>query len=84
MILPERGTVADYVRAFDGLRGIAKAISGVDRASEETIEARLAVCRSCPSGLFRDGVCDSRGGGCGCLLRYKVRLASESCPKSHW
>ena len=52
----------------------AKAIVGIDRASDDEIAVRLKVCGGCPNGV---------GGGCrlcGCSIALKVRLRTECCP----
>jgi hypothetical protein len=67
-----------------GSIGLAKVAIGMDQAEAEQVESRRAICQSCPSGLFLNGKCDARKGGCGCLLAAKWRLAGERCPKGHW
>lgn len=67
-----------------GIVGLGKVAIGIDSAEPETVERRMATCRECPSGLYRDGFCAFSQGGCGCLIRAKVRVRSESCPRGHW
>ncbi|MFG3254667.1 hypothetical protein [Streptomyces sp. NPDC048172] len=70
------------------------AASGFGRVPQETYQGRLAACRGCDQlkappdrALYRlmgggDGrtVC----GMCGCDVRRKAALASESCPAGRW
>ena len=71
-------------RAAAGAVGIAKAAIGIDPTDAETLERRRATCEACPSGLYVAGKCDRAGGGCGCWLAMKWRIAAERCPKGHW
>jgi len=41
-------------------------------------ERRLAICQACAN--FRDGTCTL----CGCVARFKKKLASEHCPIGKW
>lgn len=72
------------VRLGSGIVGIAKATLGIDPAPAETVEARRTTCESCPDGLYADGRCDLRKGGCGCRLALKWKVAGERCPRGHW
>jgi hypothetical protein len=67
-----------------GAAGIGKAVLGIDATDEDTAKHRLSVCKQCPSGLYGNGMCKRSGGGCGCLLAAKVRVAGERCPQGHW
>lgn len=58
-----------------GVKGLAKAAAGVDRAPDDVIAQRQATCSACEQGAGR-ALC----GVCGCLLAAKLRVASESCP----
>lgn len=71
-------------RIKTGSIGLAKVAMGIDQADAERVESRRSICQACPSGLFLDGKCDARKGGCGCLLAAKWRLAGERCPRGHW
>jgi hypothetical protein len=79
---------AGFVSFFNGFAagaiGVVRSVANADPATPEVVASRLATCEDCPSGLYRNGICDRAGGGCGCYLRLKVRLASERCPKGHW
>lgn len=61
-----------------GVVGIAKAATRRDRAEEGTIKHRLDVCKSCDE--YKNGRC----GKCGCFLRFKTAIESESCPLGKW
>lgn len=78
----------DFISFFSaapaGMVGIAKATLGIDPAPAETVEARRKTCESCPDGLYADGRCDLRKGGCGCRLALKWKVAGERCPRGHW
>ncbi len=63
-------------QALRGTIGVAKALSGIDRADDATIDRRSTACRSCDRN--RRGRCAI----CGCWVRLKVTIASESCPAS--
>jgi len=59
-----------------GTAGIAKAMSGIDRPQDAEIDRRSAACRSCNKN--ESGKCKL----CGCWVRWKVKIASESCPET--
>jgi hypothetical protein len=58
--------------------------SGLKTLSEEQIQARLDVCKSCDlwdkEALNGTGRCRK----CGCSTWAKIRMASESCPEKKW
>lgn len=62
-----------------GATGLTKAVLGLDKAPDEAIDLRWAVCNRC-SEMGRLGFCKQ----CGCYLRAKVRVASEACPLGKW
>lgn len=64
-----------------GIAGVAKALTGRDKASAETIAARLAVCATCE---HRAAGVVTRCTLCGCALRLKLKLQGEKCPASKW
>lgn len=81
----ESEILAEKMRRFGrGVIGLAKASVGIDRSAETQTQARMAICKTCPSGLYKNGRCDRSQGGCGCYLAAKWRIASEKCPKGHW
>lgn len=61
-----------------GAKSVAKSVAGVGLAEENIIATRKEICNKCE---FREG---GKCGKCGCFLRHKTRLASESCPISRW
>jgi hypothetical protein len=50
----------------------------------EAVAARLQVCQGCPSGLYEGTSWGGRCLACGCYLRMKAMLATETCPRGHW
>jgi len=76
---------------------VAKTTLGIERATDEQVEARLNVCRRCPGNhaVWRDEdvhtcgpmLASMRGAGvgtCGCVLRKKARDLAEDCPFGWW
>lgn len=69
-----------------GVVGLTKAVLGIDRADEQTIEARRSLCRSCDRAepCIRNAhqfcICKE----CGCLLKAKTSVKSEVCPIGRW
>jgi len=83
--------------ALHGAASIAKTTLGIDRASDEQVEARLNVCRQCPGGhaVWKEGdvhTCgpmlqsmrDAGHGTCGCILHKKARDLDQACPFGWW
>ncbi len=56
-------------------------------APPEVREARLAICRACPGGFWREegnaGFGECRHPQCGCT-KLKQGLLTEHCPAGHW
>ena len=89
---------ANLTRAAAHAAGsVAKTSLGIDRASDELIDARLDVCRQCPGdhATWKNGDVHTCGpmvesavragdGTCGCILRAKARDAAENCPFGYW
>jgi hypothetical protein len=76
-----KATAFEKVRNAAGATGRAiraKARGEKVRVTDDEQERRLAICRSCPH--FSGGTCDK----CGCVARWKTRLATESCPIRKW
>jgi len=79
-----------------GAVGLAKATLGIDRATDEAVKARLAICETCVESIPKASPVTSRkcgsllkalagkGGGCGCGLGSKTMIAGESCPLGKW
>ena len=78
-------------------KSVAKTTLGIERASNEQVEARLNVCRQCPGGhaIWRDNELHTCGpmlesmrgagkGTCGCILEKKARDLAEDCPFGWW
>ena len=73
----------DNVKKFaKGVPGAIKANFGADQSPLKVIQNRRDICNTCD--LYDFGICDQEKGGCGCVLAWKVRVASESCPKGKW
>src|SRR5215831_2559614 len=49
-------------------------------ASKETAEARMAICKDCPSFQSFLRTCAE----CGCFMPAKVRLPNVECPLKKW
>lgn len=60
-----------------GAAGLARVALGIDKASDDVIDARLATCRACEH--WQDSL-GGRCGICGCLTQAKTRLRAERCP----
>lgn len=87
--------------ALNGVHGGTKFLAALatgDAADDETILARRAICKECPSRV-RGRVppmtedsdwCgpplnpDGLPGVCGCLLAGKTAVGSEICPQGKW
>jgi len=52
------------------------------KASQQTIEQRKALCTSCPftKKKFYGEICTR----CGCIIKNKIKLTTESCPINKW
>jgi len=61
---------------------VRHAVDGARKLNDNEYEARLAVCRNCPSCDVERMVC--REVRCGCFLRKKARWRSENCPLGQW
>ena len=64
-----------------GVVGIAKALTGIDRASDATVAARTAICEACDQ--WQKLPVGHRCKACGCT-GLKLLVASESCPLGKW
>src|SRR5690606_31963370 len=56
--------------------------TGARNVSDEDYQARLSVCRDCPSCDLQKLVCRQKS--CGCYLTKKARWESERCPLGKW
>jgi hypothetical protein len=59
---------------------IDHAVAGFPEASEETVRARLAICRSCPDLVAAARSCNR----CGCKMDVKVYWSEQRCPAGKW
>lgn len=78
------GCVGTIIKFAKGGWGQMKAKLGLDAAGPELIARRTEICETCPSGMYRFGICDPERGGCDCVLDAKVRIKDQSCPEGHW
>ncbi len=73
-------------KVINGAVGIAKSVTGVGVATEAEVEGRRVICRQCEHAI----PCNNNNGKkcvcakCGCRLKHKTRVASESCPLGKW
>jgi hypothetical protein len=70
-------------KVLHGAAGVAKALTGTDRADDAEIERRRAVCAGCEYARLTAGVFRSCS-ICGCSLRLKILVKGEVCPKGKW
>lgn len=47
-------------------------------SSREEIKRRLEICEGCE--FYKNGTCQK----CGCVIRFKTKLATEKCPLGKW
>ena len=67
-----------FKRTTEGVVGLGKSILGFGLACSKTIRERRSVCQGCH---YRNrGNCME----CGCIIKHKTRVASESCPVGFW
>lgn len=82
---------------LDVLKGCSQAylvdLDSKPRVVQDVVKYRLSVCESCP--LNENGWCNTKKEiqnietgqmvkGCGCNLKCKTALLSQSCPASKW
>ena len=79
-------TYVDYFRYYY-LYNIMNDVTPLDyinprkpRASQETIDQRLEICRSCE--FFKHG--SQRCKKCGCFMKLKTELEQARCPIGKW
>ncbi len=81
--LPGAGTQAS--NAVGAILQTARTVlttGGIGRLPPERVALRLAVCKACPSGLYRES--DGKCAHCGCKMSMKTMLEQFDCPKGHW
>ena len=54
--------------------------AGAPAATDEDIEARMVICRTCEFYIQDKERCSK----CGCFMRAKSRLRSAKCPEGKW
>ena len=99
MPAPSKGRQLTNVitRAVRAGTSIAKTSLNINRATDEQVEARLAICRQCPGNhaIWKNGDLHTCGpmlesmkragqGTCGCILRKKARDLTERCSFGWW
>lgn len=73
--------LASFLKAAGKAAGAA--VSGETLlVSEEEKARRLSICDACPKKETLIG--QPRCGACGCFLKAKAALATESCPEGKW
>ena len=63
---------------FRTLKELIASVTGEERASDETYEARLEVCKECER--LADGLCAA----CGCYVELRAVYAGNRCPYDKW
>lgn len=66
-----------------GAKGLARAIAGIDRATDDVRATRLKTCKGCEHNSAKLGMFPACG-LCGCVLGAKIADARESCPAGKW
>jgi hypothetical protein len=56
------------------------ATAGFPNVSKEIYEQRMMTCNSCELLNKKNETCTS----CGCIVEYKGRMETESCPENKW
>jgi len=64
-------------------KGLVKSVgtwvgAGMPVAEPESINHRITLCRSCEH--FKEPLCLK----CGCLMMFKTRMATATCPEGKW
>ena len=69
-----------------GIVGAAKAVLGIDRAAADSITHRVRLCLGHGAAIPRCEHAENgwRCGACGCVVKLKIRVASEHCPVGKW
>tara|TARA_Y100000817_G_scaffold293553_1_gene266624 strand:+ start:4023 stop:4382 length:360 start_codon:yes stop_codon:yes gene_type:complete len=64
------------------IKNAGKKILKGEKLSADSIvsEKRLEICNQCPKFIKEQGRCSL----CGCFLKAKVRIVSETCPIGKW
>jgi hypothetical protein len=76
-----------------GAVGLSKAVLGLDQASDAEKLRRRDICRECPEATRNQRLLDKSSKGlttcstckkCGCNIKAKTSLATETCPIGKW
>lgn len=94
--VPEAAWKQAAGRIRHGLAGLAKSLLGINPALGEIVLARREICIACDQNVKCIGATETRCCGklldvlnptartCGCVLKHKVKVASEKCPLDKW
>ena len=63
-----------------GRMAVNKAIGNRVRATKGETKRRMMICEKCENFIMRNHRCSK----CGCRLKLKLRLETESCPLGKW
>jgi hypothetical protein len=63
-----------------GAIGLFKSIFNIGIVDDKVQAHRISCCWSCPHMIMKSQRCKI----CGCYLKHKTRLDSQSCPKDKW
>ncbi len=74
---------ADKPGLVHGATGVMKAVMGIDKASDEEIARRHAICGGCEHARMHLGLVQTCR-RCGCVVKLKVRVKGEVCPAGKW
>lgn len=77
--LPDMMTLAKNAAAAarDEIKAVAAGVPGVEDAE---VARRLALCHRCELFIHQQKRCSQ----CGCFMKFKARLRSQSCPVGKW
>lgn len=77
----------------NGVKGIAKAVVGMDKADDNVIKLRRNECRNCEYATKNNDKVNTPTKGltnfsrclkCSCVIMFKSSLATEKCPIGKW
>lgn len=71
--------IAAAAKAAMGVLSTGKLIAAPDVRAE-----RMAVCEACPSFLASEDILGPQCSVCGCFLKAKTALITQSCPDGKW
>jgi hypothetical protein len=66
----------------EGAAGVMQAACGINRADDETVSTRRAICNGCEHRIKKFGVATC--GKCGCFIVPKTTLKDQTCPIGKW